>query len=85
MIGYCIGAYVPPGQTRRLVRRLLHDDPTGQVVLHLDQRQARFDVGELAGPRLTLVAERPVHWGGFDQVQLLIDMMRIATEQLHCS
>jgi hypothetical protein len=85
VIGYCIGAYVPPGQTRRLVRRLLHDDPTGQVVLHLDQRQARFDVGELAGPRLTLVAERPVHWGGFDQVQLLIDMMRIATEQLHCS
>ena len=26
-----------------------------------------------------------MHWGGFDQVQLSIDMMRIATEQLHCS
>ncbi len=85
MIGYCIGAYVRPGQTARLVRRLLHDDPAGQVVLHFDQRQASFDPGEVAGPRVTLVPERPVHWGGFDQVQLSIDMMRIATEQLHCS
>ena len=84
MIGYCIGAYVRPGQTARLVRRLLHDDPAGQVVLHFDQRQASFDPGEVAGPRVTLVPEHPVHWGGFDQVQLSIDMMRIATEQLHC-
>lgn len=85
MIAYCIGAYVRPGQTRRLVRRLQHDDPTGQIVLHLDQRQAHFDVADLMGPRLTLVPERPVHWGGFDQVQLLLDMVRMATEQLHCS
>lgn len=85
MVAYCIAAHRSPTQTRRLVRRLLDDDPTCRVVLHYDQRQERLDVRELVGPRVTIVPERPVYWGSFEFVDLFIEMARLAIEQLRCS
>ena len=85
MVGYCIAAYKRPAQARRLVFRLLNDDPDCRIVLHYDQRQGRLYLRGLAGPRVNFVPERPLHWGCFELVELLIEMARMATEQLHCS
>jgi Core-2/I-Branching enzyme len=82
---YCVAAHCRPGQTRRLIRRLLTDDPSCKVVLHYDQRHEPLDLREVADPRTTIVPKRPVPWGTFAMVQLFMDMMRTAVEDPGCS
>ena len=65
VVVYCIAAYKRPSQTRRLIHRLLTDDPSCRVVLHYDQRQGRQDLRELTDPRITIVPERTLCWGTF--------------------
>jgi hypothetical protein len=54
-------------------------------VLHYDQREGRLDLGGLTDPRITIVPERPLCWGTFALVELFMEMMRTAVNQLHCS
>jgi len=82
MVGYCVAAHCRPSQTRRLILRLLADDPSCRVVLHYDQQQERLDLVELADPRITTVPQRYVPWGTFAMVELFMEMMRPAVEEL---
>jgi hypothetical protein len=82
MVGYCVAAHCRPSQTRRLILPLLADDPSCRVVLHYDQQQERLDLVELADPRITTVPQRYVPWGTFAMVELFMEMMRTAVEEL---
>lgn len=77
-VAYCIAAHTKPAQCGRLVRRLLDDDPDCRVLLHYDQRQSPFEVAQVVSPRVQIVPQRAVHWGGQKVVDLFEEMFRIA-------
>ena len=77
-VAYCIAAYTRPSQCRRLVRRLLEDDPRCLVLLHYDQRHSSFDFGQVASPRVRVVCGRPVYWGSSQLVDLFVEMCQLA-------
>ncbi len=77
-VAYCIAAYLRPSQCRRLVQRLLEDDPECRVLLHYDQRHSSFDYGQVASARLRVLRERPLYWGSSQLVDLFVDMFRQA-------
>lgn len=77
-VAYCIAAHTRPSQCRRLICRLLDDDPACLVLLHYDQRSARLDLSEVATPRLHIIPERAVNWGSPELVDLFVEMLRIA-------
>jgi Core-2/I-Branching enzyme len=78
-IGYCIAAHSKPAQCRRLVQRLLGDDPECKIILHFDQRQSGpFDLGEAASPRVHMLRPRAVHWGSSQLADLFVEMFREA-------
>jgi len=85
VVTYCIAAHTRPGQTRRLIDRLLTDDPNCKVVFHYDQRQERLDLQELVDPRITILPERPANWGTFGMVEVFMEMMRAAVAERNCS
>ncbi len=77
-VAYCVVAHQRPAQTRRLIGRLLADDPACLVVLHYDQRYEPLDLSRVALPRVRLMRERPVYWGGPQMVDLLVEMLELA-------
>ena len=77
-VAYCIAAHTRPSQCRRLVRRLLDDDPGCLVLLHYDQRVAPLDLAEVVGPRVQILPERPLYWGGPQIVDLFREMLRFS-------
>lgn len=77
-VAYCIAAHTRPSQCRRLVERLLDDDPDCLVLLHYDQRQTAFDFGRILGARVRFVNERPVYWGSTQVVDLYTEMFGLA-------
>jgi hypothetical protein len=77
-VAYCIAAHTQPAQCRRLVRRLLDDDPEGKVILHYDQRQSPFDAHQMASDRVRIVRGRAVYWGGTQVVDLFEEMFDLA-------
>jgi Core-2/I-Branching enzyme len=77
-LAYCIAAHARPAQCQRLVQRLLDDDPQCRVFFHYDQRNSHFDFAQVTGPRVRVVRERPVYWGGAQVVDLFLDMFRQA-------
>lgn len=77
-VAYCIAAHTRPSQCRRLVQRLLDDDPRCRVFLHYDQRHSSFDFGQVASARVRVVQERPIYWGSSQVVDLFVDMFRQA-------
>jgi hypothetical protein len=79
-IAYCVVAHTRPSQCVRLVRCLLDDDPVCQVLLHYDQRSIPPDLSQVAHPRVRLMAERPVHWGGPELPAVFVEMFRLALE-----
>jgi Core-2/I-Branching enzyme len=79
-VAYCIVAHTRPSQCRRLVHRLLDDDPTCRVLLHYDQRGAPLDLAEVASPRVQIMAERPLYWGGPEIVRLFVEMFQVALD-----
>ena len=54
-IAYCVLAHRSPDQTRRLVSRLLSDDPDCLVLLHFDQRYATMDQTKVAVARVQVL------------------------------
>jgi hypothetical protein len=80
-IAYCIVAHNRPSQLVRLVHRLFDDDPSCLVVLHYDQRAEPFDVPTLAHPRVRVVRQRPIYWGGPEVVEVMVDMLRVALSE----
>jgi hypothetical protein len=83
-IAYCVLAHRSPGQTRRLVNRLLSDDPDCLVLLHFDQRHATMDQTNVAGPRVQFLRERPIYWGCPEIVDVFVEMFNLAL-QAGCS
>ena len=77
-VAYCIAAHSKPSQCKRLIHRLLNDDPSCRVLLHVDQRSARFDLTEVANPQVHIVGERAVNWGSPELVDLFVEMFRVA-------
>jgi hypothetical protein len=77
-VAYCLAAHNKPSQCKRLVRRLLADDPTCLVLLHVDQRSVKFDLSEFADTRIRIIAERAVNWGSPELVALFVEMFRVA-------
>jgi Core-2/I-Branching enzyme len=77
-IAYCIAAHTKPYQCRRLIQRLLDDDPECRVLLHYDQRHSRFDFDWAGGSRVRAVRERPVYWGSSQVMDLYLEMFRLA-------
>ena len=83
-IAYCVLAHRSPEQTRRLVSRLLSDDPDCLVLLHFDQRHATMDQTNVAGPRVRFLRERPIYWGCPEIVDVFVEMFNLAL-QAGCS
>jgi hypothetical protein len=77
-VAYCIAAHTKPSQCRRLIQRLLDDDPSCLVLVHFDQRNAKFDLTEVADPRARIIGERAVNWGSPELVDLFVEMLRVA-------
>jgi hypothetical protein len=77
-VAYCIAAHTRPSQCRRLVLRLLEDDPRCLVLLHYDQRESPLDLQEVTGPRVRVLRERPVFWGSTHLVDLFVEMFQEA-------
>jgi len=57
---------------------LLDDDASCRVLVHFDQRSAKFDMTEVDSPRVHIIAERPVNWGSPELVDLFVEMFRVA-------
>jgi Core-2/I-Branching enzyme len=79
-VAYCIAAHTKPSQCQRLVQRLLADDPGCRVLVHYDQKHSSFDFRQVASPRVRVVPERTVYWGGSQVADLYIDMFRLAVD-----
>ena len=77
-VAYCIAAHTRPSQCRRLVLRLLEDDPGCLVFLHYDQRESPLDLREVTGPRVRVLSQRPVFWGSTHLVDLFVEMFEEA-------
>ena len=80
-LAYCINAHSRPSQCRRLLRRILDDDPGCRVYLHYDKKGGRFDLDEFAEPRVQLVRQRSIYWGSTQLVDLFREMFRLALNQ----
>jgi hypothetical protein len=80
-VAYCVAAHTRPSQCRRLIRRLLDDDPQCSVLLHYDQRQWPLDLRQVAGDRVHVIRERPVYWGSNELVDVYLEMTALAIEK----
>ncbi len=77
-VAYCLAAHSKPDQCKRLIRRLLDDDPTCLVLLHFDQRNVKLDLTDVSDPRLRIIEERAANWGSPELVDLFVEMFSVA-------
>ncbi len=83
-VAYVVLSYRDQPQVARLVAALRRGDPAGTVLLHHDPVLAPFDVGLVADwtDVHLLTAREPVPWGSFRLVEVVLDCLRVATEDL---
>lgn len=80
-VAYCIAAHKRPSLTKRLISRLVSDDPNSLVILHYDQQYEPLSLPDVASPQVRVLPKRRLVWGGPELMQLQREMVSLALSE----